>query len=206
MRMKIIKQYTILLLGVAITAFGIYNIHSRFGITEGGILGGILLLENWFSISPGITNIILDGTCYALGFYFLGKQFLINALIATGSFSLFYCLFEDIGPVFWDISRQPLLVSLIGALFVGTGVGMVVRQGGAVGGDDALALVISKVFGIRLSFAYLGSDITVLLLSLSYIPPGRIIYSLITVTLSSFIIDRLRNADKKGREAGSDSG
>ena len=52
-------------------------------------------------------------------------------------------------------------------------------------------MVISKVTRWRLSFAYLFTDLTVLLLSLSYIPITRIAFSLVTVTLSSFLIDKV---------------
>ena len=55
--------------------------------------------------------------------------------------------------------------------------------------DDALALSIAKATHIRISQAYLFTDLTVLLLSLSYIPFRRIAYSLITVTISSWLID-----------------
>ena len=76
---------------------------------------------------------------------------------------------------------------------MGIGVGLIVRQGGSSGGDDALALVISKVAKCRLSFAYLFTDLTVLALSLSYIPLNRILFSVVTVTLSSFLIDQVQN-------------
>ena len=62
---------------------------------------------------------------------------------------------------------------------------------GASGGDDALALSISHVTGWKIAHSYLITDISVLLLSLSYIPLGRIIYSLITVTISSNLIDMI---------------
>jgi uncharacterized membrane-anchored protein YitT (DUF2179 family) len=86
-----------------------------------------------------------------------------------------------------------LAASVVGAVFVGVGVGIVVREGGAAGGDDALALVISKVAKCRISRAYLLTDLTVLTLSLSYIPFSRIVYSFITVTLSSRIIDKIQD-------------
>lgn len=60
-------------------------------------------------------------------------------------------------------------------------------------GDDALALVISKITGCRISKAYLLTDITVLVFSLSYIPAKRIVYSLVTVTVSSLLIDFIQN-------------
>ena len=55
-----------------------------------------------------------------------------------------------------------------------------------------MALVISKLSGIRLSHAYMATDFTVLLLSLTYIPFRRIAYSLVTVTISSWLIDFIK--------------
>ena len=78
---------------------------------------------------------------------------------------------------------------------------LVVRQGASCAGDDALALVISKVSRWRLARCYLFTDITVLVLSLSYIPVKRIAFSLITVTISSFLIDKIQDFRSKGAPA-----
>ena len=91
---------------------------------------------------------------------------------------------------------RPLRAAVVGALFVGVGVGLVVRAGGASGGDDALALVISKLAHWPVSRAYLFTDVVVLALSLSYIPVRNIACSLITVTLSSFIIGKIHTAGR----------
>ena len=85
---------------------------------------------------------------------------------------------------------------MCGALFVGIGVGIVVREGGAAGGDDALALVISKRTGWRISQAYLITDLTVLGLSLTYIPFSKIVFSLMSVTISSYLVDKVQNYKK----------
>ena len=84
--------------------------------------------------------------------------------------------------------------SLIVYFLLGIGVGLIVRQGGSAGGDDALALTISRATRWRLARAYLFTDVTVLALSLTYLPLGRIACSLATVTVSSFLIDRLQAA------------
>ena len=187
----IIKHYGILLLGVAILAFGLFNVHSQSNISEGGVLGMTLLLKHWTGISPGITGICLDSLCYFIGFKLLGKEFLKNALVASAGFSFFYNIFERIGYIIPDLSSMPLVAAIIGGLFVGIGVGLVVKMGGASGGDDALALIIAKLSRCNISKAYLLTDLTVLLLALTYIPVQKIVYSLITVTLSSFIIGRI---------------
>ena len=188
-----------LLLGAMILAFGMYNVHSRCAITEGGVLGLTLLIRHWFGVSPGFSGPLLDGLCYLIGWRVLGFGFLKNAVVASLGFSGFYNLFSWVGPLLPDLSAHPLAAALVGGAFVGVGVGIVVREGGASGGDDALAQVISKALRCRISRAYLLTDFTVLLLSLSYIPWQRIAYSLVTVTLSSLIIDWVQRFGKKNR-------
>ena len=183
-----------IVLGAAITTFGIHNIHQQVGITEGGIMGLMLLLHHWFGLSPALLTPLLDALCYLLAFQCLGGQFLKISVLSTGSVALFYKLWEQFPNMLPDLSRWPLLAALAGGVFVGVGVGLIVRQGGSAGGDDALALTISRVTRWRLSRAYLFTDLTVLALSLTYIPVGRIACSLVTVTLSSFLIDRIQTA------------
>jgi len=197
MKRQSLTQWGTLVLGAAILAFGLFNVHAQCRITEGGVLGATLLIRRWTGISPAISEIVLDALCYGLGVKFLGRDFLKRAVVATGCYAAFYAVNERIGCLLPDMSRQPLLAAVAGGMFVGAGVGLVVRAGGAAGGDDALALVMAKVFRMDVSRAYLITDTLVLLLSLSYIPLGNIACSLVTVTLSSFIIGKIHTFGKK---------
>ena len=185
------KSLCFIVLGAAIATFGIHNIHQRTGITEGGVIGAMLLVEHWLGFSPAYITPVLDVACYLLAFKYLGFSFIRTSVLSTACVSLFYKLWQQFPPMLPDLSDHPLAAAVLGGLFVGVGVGLIVRQGGSSGGEDALALVISKVTRWRLSFAYLFTDLTVLLLSLSYIPITRIAFSLVTVTLSSFLIDKV---------------
>ncbi len=176
------------LLGSAILAFGLYHIHSFSGVTEGGVLGLTLLLQHWLELSPSVSGLVLNALCYLFGWRVLGFRFIFLSLFAGGGFSLFYAVFERFPPLFPSIGEYPLLACVAGALFVGVGVGISVRAGGAPGGDDALAMGLNKLTGVNLQWLYLASDLVVLLLSLSYIPLGRIVYSLLTVVISGQLI------------------
>ncbi len=187
------KHFITMFIGSSVLSFGLFNVHSQCQITEGGVLGTILLLQHWFKISPSVSGVILDFTCYFIGWRMLGNSFLKNAIFSSISFSFTYSIWENTGYILPNMSNNQLLAAVVGALFVGVGVGLVVREGGASGGDDALALIISKVTKCRISKAYLFTDITVLTLSLSYIPFKNIIFSLITVTISSFVIEKIQN-------------
>lgn len=189
------KNTLIAFFSSGLLAFGLYNVHSISGVTEGGILGLTLLLEYWFHISPAVSSFILNGICYFIGWKLLGKVFLAYSMVASAGFSLFYGIFEQFEPLFPQLAAMPLTSAILGALFVGISVGLCVRAGGAPGGDDALAMSISAVTPMKIEWVYMLSDLTVLLLSLSYIPFRRIAYSLLTVTLSGQLIGIVQRFD-----------
>ena len=186
--------------GAAILAFGLYQIHSISDVTEGGVLGLTLLFQHWFGLSPSISGLVLNAACYLFGYKTLGKPFIRNSIIAGTCFSLFYALFEQTPHLWPQIGQHPLLAAVVGAVFVGFGVGLCVRNNGAPTGDDALAMGLSRILRTRIQWIYLASDLTVLLLSLSYIPLRRILFSLLTVVLSGQLIGLTESFGKNTRK------
>jgi uncharacterized membrane-anchored protein YitT (DUF2179 family) len=172
----------------AFQAFGMYHIHSVSQITEGGVLGLTLLLDHWLCISPAVSGFLLTGLCFLLGWKTMGKSFILYSLIAAAGFSSGYAVFQQFPRLFPQITAYPLAASIAGGLFIGIGAGLCVRAGGATTGDDALAMSLSRITGWDIQWIYLFTDLSVLLLSLSYIPPKKILYSLLTVILSGQII------------------
>jgi uncharacterized membrane-anchored protein YitT (DUF2179 family) len=194
-----LPRYVTAFLSSAFQAFGMYNIHAVADVTEGGVLGLTLLLEQWLAISPALSGLILNGICYFLGWRTFGKEFIYLSMVAAGGFSVGYGICECFPPLWPEIANIPLLAALLGALFIGIGAGICVRTGGATCGDDALAMSLSKITKIDIQWIYLISDLTVLGLSLSYIPLKKIGYSLLTVILSGQIIGWIQKINVKKR-------
>ena len=185
------------LVGSTILAFGIYHVHSISGVTEGGTLGLTLLLEHWFGLSPAWTSLILNGACYWLGIRTLGRHFLLCSLVSAGGFSAAYTLLERFPRLWPQLCNMPFLAAILGALFVGLGIGLCVRAGGAPTGDDALAMSLSTRLRLPIEQIYLVSDMTVLALSLSYLSPACIAWSVLTVVLSGRIIGIVQRYPQK---------
>ena len=169
-------------------AFGIYHVHAVSGVTEGGVLGATLLLQHWFDISPAVSSFVFNVILYAIGWKTLGRTCLIYSAVATLTYSAAYGVIEQFPPLWPELYHMPLAAALLGAVFIGIGAGLCVRAGGATCGDDALAMSLARILNTKIERIYLVSDMTVLLLSLSYIPFRRIAYSLLTVILSGQII------------------
>ena len=196
-RLLSVRSVILGLLGSAVLAFGLYHVHSFSGVTEGGQLGLVLLLQHWLSISPAFSGLVINLICYAIGWKTMGLPFLAKSGVCAAGFSITYWICEQFPPLWPDLGQLPLLAAVLGALFVGIGTGLCVRAGGAPSGDDSLAMSISRSRGIKIEYVYYISDLTVLLLSLTYIPWQRIGYSLLTVTLSSFLVGLIDRFPKK---------
>lgn len=176
------------LLGSAILAFGLYNVHALSGVTEGGVLGMTLFLRHWLGVSPAVSGLVMNAACYLMGWRLLGREFIAYSIVAGGGFSIFYAICEQFDPIWPQLAQYPLLAAVLGALFVGVGVGLSVRAGGAPGGDDALAMSISALAHWNIQWAYLFTDLVVLALSATYIDIERLGCSLVTVMLSGQLI------------------
>lgn len=192
-----LKSWFLLFLGSSIQAFGLYHVHSCSGVTEGGVLGMTLLLQHWLEISPAVSGAILNIICFGIGWKILGTEFILYSLISTAGFCGSYKIIEQFPSLWPELYQMPLLAAVLGALFIGVGVGICVRVGGAPGGDDALAMSISHATGVKIETVYLISDLLVLGCSISYIPLKRIVFSLLTVILSGRIIGIVQRMERK---------
>ena len=195
------KSVILSLLGSIILAFGLFHIHSFSGVTEGGQLGLALLLNHWFHLSPALTTAFINAICYWIGWKNLGKPFIAHSAVATVGFSVCYRILQQFPPLWPELADIPLAAAILGALFVGIGCGLCVRMGGAVCGDDGLVMSISQKWNVKIEYVYFLFDFTVLALSLTYIPLKRILYSLITVTLSSKLIGLVQRFQFSKKEA-----
>lgn len=187
----------ILFFSAALQAFGMYHIHTVADITEGGVLGAILLIEHWFHISPAISSLVINSICYLLGLKVLGLRFITYSFFAAFGYSAGYAVCELFPPLWPEIAGMPLLAAFAGAPFIGIGAGLCVRAGGAIAGDDALAMALQHITNLPIQWLYLISDLSVLLLSLTYIPLDRIQWSVLTAVLSGQIIGWIQKIPQK---------
>ena len=197
---KYIKNLLLIALGSCILAFGSFNFNYQNNVTEGGVLGLLLLIKNIFDISPSITALVIDLSLFALGSRFFGKQFLGLSIFASLSFSTWYKLWESIGFVVPNLSNNMLLASILAGMGVGIGIGIIVRAGGAAGGDDVIALVGEKLTSLKVNHVYMITDFIVLILSLSYLSFKQIFFPLIAVTISGKIISIMYDSNKINNE------
>lgn len=191
-----LKSILLIIIGATILSFGSYNFNYQNNVTEGGVLGLLLLMQQIFNISPSITSVIIDFSLFAIGTKFFGKRFLLYSVLSTITFSNTYKIWESLGFLIPSFTNNMLISSILAGIGVGVGVGLVVRGGGASGGDDVIALLGNKLLKIKVNHVYLATDAIVLFMSLVYLDLKQVFFSIIAVTISGKIISVIYKDDE----------
>lgn len=195
-----LKSILLIIIGASILSFGSYNFNYQNNVTEGGVLGLLLLMQQIFNISPSITSVIIDFSLFAIGTKFFGKRFLLYSVLSTIAFSTTYKIWESVGFLIPSFTNNMLIASILAGIGVGVGVGLVVRGGGASGGDDVIALLGNKLLKLKVNHVYLVTDAIVLLMSLVYLDIKQVFFSIIAVTISGKIISIIYKDDEDNKD------
>ena len=210
-----------IVLGCLIMAVGYSYFVSPYNIVPGGVYGmGIVLHNVYPSIQVGTFGYMIDVPLLASAIIVFGRQFggrpLFAACLTPGLINLLSWIafpnqeaLEALDPkqLFGgviDLSNDLMLASLLGAVLIGLGVGLVLRNQATTGGTDIIAMYLQKFAKMKFSTGILLADSCVVLSGLLVIGFGvgsgadreaveggswlLSFYSLITIYVSSRVL------------------
>lgn len=186
--MRMLLRLAVILSGTLLLAFTYYHINYQNHLTEGGFVGLSLLGKYVLGISPSLSILILDIPVLLIALIFKGKSFVMNTFISVGAFTVFYGLMERYSGWVINLQDNLPLAALLSGVLTGLGAGMVLRGGGASGGDDILSLLISEWKGIKVGTVFILMDVVVLALSLFYMPLKETLYTVMAVVVAGYVI------------------
>ncbi|MBP1999385.1 uncharacterized membrane-anchored protein YitT (DUF2179 family) [Paenibacillus shirakamiensis] len=190
------KPLLFMLLGTFVLAFTYYHINFQNHLSEGGFLGLALLGKYLYDLPPAITAFVLDIPVFIVALFLKGRKFLIHTLIASVAFSIFYDLCERFSPLHINFHNNLLLAAVVSGILTGLGAGVILRSGGAAGGDDILSLLISQFTGLKIGTVFVILDAVVLLISLIYMPLIETAFTIVAVVIAGKIITITLNYGK----------
>ncbi|KAA9007529.1 YitT family protein [Paenibacillus spiritus] len=181
-------RLTVILFGTFLLAFTYFHINYRNHLTEGGFVGLSLLGKYIFGLSPSLSTLLLDLPVLLIAMALKGKGFVGSTVLSAGAFTVFYGWMERYSTLVIDLNGNLPLAALLSGLLTGLGAGMVLRAGGASGGDDIFAVLISEWKGLKVGTVFILMDVCVLLLSLLYMPLRETLYTAMAVVVAGQMI------------------
>lgn len=133
----------IIIIGGFITAYGLEAVLIPNSVSDGGVTGLSIVGSEWTGLPLGILIAILNIPFIYLGYKQIGKYFAIFSILGIASLAISTSLMHHI-PTIIGIEGDTLLVTAVGGIIIGTGMGLALRNGGALDGIDMLAVLLSR--------------------------------------------------------------
>lgn len=188
-------SYLLITIGAVIAAFAIEEFLVAKQILDGGIVGISIILSQLTSLKLSYFIVILNIPFLILGWRLLGKTFAFKATYAMIIFSIFLVVFEEME----EVTDDPLLATVYGGLFLGLGVGIIMRSGGCVDGLDTVSLLLSKKTQFSTGQIILFFNLIIYSCAGFIFGPDRALYSVLTYFITSKVIDIVETGLEQGK-------
>jgi uncharacterized membrane-anchored protein YitT (DUF2179 family) len=182
-----IFRYIFIVIGSISAALGINLFLAPNLVVSGGVGGIGIVLNAQYGIPVGITMLVLNIPLFILGVWYLGRSFGIKTVFATLVLSISIDIFSFLPAV----TDNTLLAALFGGILMGSGLGLVFRQGATSGGTDLGAKLLHKLIPfISIGQFLLIIDFTVIFTSaLIFRQPDLSLYGMVSLMVISRLID-----------------
>lgn len=133
----------IIVIGGFITAYGLEAVLIPNSVSDGGVTGLSIVGSQWTGLPLGILIAILNIPFIYLGYKQIGKGFALLSILGIASLAISTSMMHHI-PTIVGIEGDTLLVTVVGGIIIGFGMGLALRNGGALDGIDMLAVLLSR--------------------------------------------------------------
>ena len=183
-----IRKIILIIIGAAITAYGLEAVLIPNSVIDGGVTGVSIMGATLFDNLPlGLFLFILNIPFVYLGYKQVGRTFAIMSVIGIASLSVGTVLMHDIAPILSE--KDPLLVVASGGILLGVGIGIVLRNGGALDGSEVLAVLISRKVPFSVGDIILIINVFIFTLAAFVYDLESALYSALTYYIAKTVID-----------------
>ena len=140
-RAKSIVRAIMVIIGGMIAAYGLETVLIPNSVSDGGVTGLSIVGSQLFHLPLGILIAVINIPFVWLGYKQIGKGFAFLSIIGIVSLAAGTSFFHHTPAI---IEGDTLLITVVGGIILGLGMGLALRNGGALDGIDMLAVLLSR--------------------------------------------------------------
>ncbi|MBT8324594.1 MAG: YitT family protein [Winogradskyella sp.] len=181
---KIVSEYFQILLGIILASIGLKAFLLPNGFLDGGVTGIAILLNTQFNINVSLLLVVFSIPFIILGYYTVSKRIVVKSIISIIGLALFIH-FEN----FPTVTDDNLLISIFGGLFVGSGIGIAIRNGSVLDGSEILGIYLNDKFGVSIGKVILVFNVILFSITAFLISIEVALYSILTYIVTAKVTD-----------------
>lgn len=181
-----VKRFIVITIGAIIASVGLELFLVPNNILDGGVIGLSIIAAKLSDIRMSLFIVLFNIPFLLIGFRKMGWKFTVHTLYGVVILSAFTAYWHHFEPLTDDL----FLATIVGAVILGTGVGLVIRAGGALDGTEVVAILVSQRKPISVGQFIMVLNVFIFLLAaLTVFSLETAMYSIITYFIAYKMID-----------------
>lgn len=186
---SIIKETSILTVGVAIIAAAVYFFLVPSHASVSSISGLGIVLSNFIPLPLSAITMILNVVLLIIGFFTCGREFGVKTVYTSVMLPLFLGVFERIFPDFGSMTNSQELDVLCYILVVSVGLSILFNRNASSGGLDIVAKIMNKYLHMDLGKAMSLSGMCVALSAALVYDKKTVVLSVLGTYFNGLVLD-----------------
>ncbi|RUL49443.1 YitT family protein [Lysinibacillus antri] len=180
-----IFRIVMVIIGALIFAVGLELFLVPNNVMDGGIVGISIISSHLFGLPVGVFIFILNLPFIFIGYKQIGKTFALTTALGITILSVATVVMHHIDPFTKDL----LLATVFGGIFLGIGVGLVIRYGGCLDGTEVLAILSNIKLPFSVGEIILFINLIIFTIAGFVFTWEQAMYSVVAYYIASKVID-----------------
>ncbi|MEF9951304.1 MAG: YitT family protein [Clostridium sp.] len=195
-RKEKITRVLMILLGSLISAIAINSFIIPHKLISGGVTGIAIIIEYIANIPTGLLILVINIPIFIFGMKEIDKDFIKYSLLGTVSNSIFLLITQGVSNYIY--TDNILLSCVYGGAFSGVGLGLILKNGGSLGGIDIIAVAFKRKTGINVSTLSFIMNVMIVGMGAFISSVDIILYTLMSMYITTLLMDRvIEGLDRK---------
>ncbi len=181
---SLIKEYGQIALGILLASIGLKAFLLPNQFLDGGVTGIAILASQQIDLDISILLILISVPFLVLGVYTVSRRIVIKSILAISLLALSISLES-----FPTITEDKLLISIFGGMFLGSGIGITIRNGAVLDGSELLGLFLMNKYGISIGKTIMAFNVLLFAVTAYLLSIEIALYSILAYLVTAKVID-----------------
>ena len=191
-----LRDYGIITIAMLLGVIGLNLFLLPNEITTGGIIGVASIVYWGTGIPVQETFFVINAVLLLVALKVLGWHFCAKTVYGVVVFTVASTVLQRVMPPNLHLlADQKFMACMVGAVFLGTSVGLGLSAGGSTGGSDVIAAMVHKYRDVSLGHIILFCDLTIITSSYVVLRDWeKVLYGYVLLFVISFVVDHIVNS------------
>ncbi len=181
---QLISEVFQISLGVLLASIGLKGFLLPNSFLDGGATGIAILISRLYTIDISLILMVVSAPFLILAWFTLTKRILVKSVLSIIALA-FFVHFEN----FNSLTEDKLLIAIFGGLFLGSGIGLTIKNGAVLDGSEILGIFVNNRLGISIGKTILLFNIVLFGITALVLSMEIAMYSILTFLITAKVID-----------------